>query len=142
MLLVVVAVDGSETANHAAQFGAKLARATGAQLTLLFVYDAPAAAMLGIAGISASDLESARTAVAEVCFSAARAAIGDSGVVVKTEVLLGHPGREIVAYAKAHKADLLVLGRRGVSHVSELILGSVSEYVVRYATCPVTITRQ
>jgi nucleotide-binding universal stress UspA family protein len=142
MKLIVVAVDGSETSNHAAQFGARLARATGAQLTLLFAYDAPASAVHGIAGLSASEIESARMAVAQGCFNAARTAMGDNEAVINTEVLLGQPGREIVAYAKTHHADLIVLGRRGVSHVAELILGSVSEYVMRYAPCPVTIVRQ
>lgn len=49
----------------------------------------------------------------------------------------GHPAEEIVRNAEKEKADLIVIGTHGFSGWRHLILGSVTEKVVRLATCPV-----
>ena len=138
---IVVPVDGSEAANQAAVFAHEWAQASGAGLTLLYVYDAPAAAMLGFQALSRDEMEATKINVAKGSFDAAKRAIGQSGVKVETEVVIGHPGTEIVTFAKSRRADLVVMGNRGLSRVAGLLMGSVSEYVVRHAHCPVTIVR-
>ncbi len=138
---IVVAVDGSEAANHAARFARDLGGETQAQVTLLYVYDAPAAAMLGFGALTPEQLDASKASVAKGSFEKAKAAIGSTPVEVKTEVVIGHPGTEIVAYAKSKKADLIIMGSRGLSPVAEMLMGSVSEHVVRHAHCPVTIVR-
>lgn len=49
------------------------------------------------------------------------------------------PGRAIVTSSKSHKADLIVMGSRGLGAISRAILGSVSTYVVHNTSIPVTI---
>ncbi len=49
----------------------------------------------------------------------------------------GSPGRTICDVARTWEADLIVIGRRGHSGLSELFLGSVSNYVLHYAPCSV-----
>ncbi|NJL36466.1 MAG: universal stress protein [Leptolyngbyaceae cyanobacterium RM2_2_4] len=49
----------------------------------------------------------------------------------------GSPGVTICNLAKTWGADLIVLGRRGRSSISELLLGSVSNYVLHHASCSV-----
>ncbi len=49
----------------------------------------------------------------------------------------GDPAQEICELARTWEADLIVLGRHGRSRLSELLLGSVSNYVVHYAPCSV-----
>lgn len=56
---------------------------------------------------------------------------------VVTEILSGPPARRIVAYAKRAGIDLIVMGTHGRTGVSHLLLGSVSEAVVRRAPCRV-----
>lgn len=142
MKQIVVPVDGSEPSNHAARFAAQLARETGAALTLLYVYDAPAAAMLGFGALTTLQMESTKESVARGSFDAAHKAIDDAKpAVVQTHFALGHPGTEITSFAKSVKADLIVMGSRGMSAVAGLLMGSVGEYVVRHASCPVTIVR-
>ncbi len=58
---------------------------------------------------------------------------------VKTRVQMGKPGEEIVAYAKEHEAGLIVMASGEHARVARLLLGSVADYVVRTATCPVLI---
>jgi nucleotide-binding universal stress UspA family protein len=64
----------------------------------------------------------------------AAARLGD-GVTVETVLLSGHVVREILAYARDKRIDLIVLGTHGRTGVSRAILGSVAESVVRLAPC-------
>lgn len=50
---------------------------------------------------------------------------------------LGSPGRTICELARTWEADLIVLGRQGHSGLHELVLGSVSNYVLHHAPCSV-----
>jgi nucleotide-binding universal stress UspA family protein len=62
------------------------------------------------------------------------------GVAAQFRVLPGtHPAEELVAEIKRSGADLVVLGRRGMSPVERFIMGSVSDRVARYSPCPVLI---
>jgi len=58
---------------------------------------------------------------------------------VKTDMAVGHPGEQIIHRAEADKIDLIIVGRRGRSMISRMMLGSVSERVLRYAHCPVMV---
>jgi nucleotide-binding universal stress UspA family protein len=51
----------------------------------------------------------------------------------------GSPGAAILSAAQAEEADLIVVGTRGHGRVGRLLLGSVSDHVVRHATCPVLV---
>ena len=53
----------------------------------------------------------------------------------------GEPGTAIVEAAIAESADLVVVGTHGRSRVGRLVLGSVSDHVVRHAPCPILIVR-
>ncbi|MDB9345544.1 universal stress protein [Nodularia spumigena CS-586/05] len=50
---------------------------------------------------------------------------------------IGEPSRTICEVARSSQADLIVLGRRGLSGMSEFFLGSVSNYVLHHAPCSV-----
>ena len=55
--------------------------------------------------------------------------------------VVGDPREEICGLAASGGFDLIVMGSRGLSPLKELLLGSVSEHVIRKAPCPVTIVR-
>ena len=63
------------------------------------------------------------------------------GVEVETMLREGHVVHEIVRAAEEGKFDLIVMGARGISKIKELILGSVSDGVIRNAPCPVLVTK-
>lgn len=52
---------------------------------------------------------------------------------------VGEPGRAICSLAQRWGADLIVVGRRGNRGLAEMILGSVSNYVVHHAPCSVLV---
>jgi nucleotide-binding universal stress UspA family protein len=141
MKTILVPVDGSVGANRAVQFAARLARDTGAALTLLHVYDAPTASQMGLARQSGDDFKRAMEELGAASFGAADKALANQDVKVEREVVMGHPAAEIVAKAQTMKADLVVMGSRGRTELESVLLGSVSERVVRQAPCPVTIVR-
>lgn len=63
----------------------------------------------------------------------------EAGIEAEFDYVVGEPGRQICAFAKEWEADLIIVGRRGRVGLSELILGSVSNYVVHHAHCSVMI---
>ena len=53
----------------------------------------------------------------------------------------GHPAEKIIEEAEKWGADLIVMGSRGLGGFSRLLLGSVSDAVIRYSKVPVVIVR-
>ncbi|HEY6751003.1 MAG TPA: universal stress protein, partial [Rubrobacteraceae bacterium] len=64
------------------------------------------------------------------------------GKVAQTHLRLGRPVEEIVILADEIDAGLVVVGSRGLGGIRRLLLGSVSDGVVRHAHCPVLVVRQ
>jgi nucleotide-binding universal stress UspA family protein len=64
-----------------------------------------------------------------------------TGLSVSFLVWTGDPGESIVAAAESEAADLIVVGTHGRGTIGRLLLGSVSEYVIRHAPCPVLVAR-
>lgn len=56
---------------------------------------------------------------------------------VETRLLVGSPGPSIVVAAQECQADMIVMGTHGRTGLSRLIMGSVADYVLRHAPCPV-----
>jgi nucleotide-binding universal stress UspA family protein len=54
---------------------------------------------------------------------------------------IGTPAEEIVRFADARDADLIVMGTHGRTGLAHLVMGSVAEHVVRAAPCPVLLVR-
>jgi nucleotide-binding universal stress UspA family protein len=154
---VIVPVDGSETAERAASFAANLAYCCEGSLILLYVIPdsaTPVATMRGQPGTAPTihpterEVEAAEAQAAQSVFKKARAAMGmirramtTANVQIREVVLHGDPAESIITYAEEHSDALIVMGNRGLSRMRGLLLGSVSDKVVRHAPCPVTIVR-
>jgi len=65
----------------------------------------------------------------------------DAGVHTEYTQTVGKPGKTICDFAKNWQADLILMGRRGYSALGELLLGSVSQYVVHQGPCSVLIVQ-
>jgi len=59
----------------------------------------------------------------------------------KVTFLKGTPGPEIIRYTNEQKADLLVIGSRGLNGLQEMVLGSVSHKVMKHVQCPALIVK-
>jgi nucleotide-binding universal stress UspA family protein len=60
-------------------------------------------------------------------------------VDVETSLQTGHPGQQICEHARDSDVDLIVISTHGSTGLTHLLLGSVAEYVVRHAHCPVLV---
>jgi nucleotide-binding universal stress UspA family protein len=75
----------------------------------------------------------------EECFKKIAEKAHERHLEIQTAIAVGHPGEQIIHRAEKDGIDLIILGRRGRSMISRMMLGSVSERVLRYANCPVMV---
>ncbi|MCC5867350.1 MAG: universal stress protein [Gammaproteobacteria bacterium] len=136
---IVVPVDGSDGAGRAATFAARLAAAVNCPIRLIYVFPATGMAMVGFSTMSAEEIKRAQSSAAKDIFGKARAAIGDAVGEVDEIVLLGDPANELIGYVDQHPKTLVVMGRRGLSPMKSLLMGSVSEKLARHAQGAVTL---
>jgi nucleotide-binding universal stress UspA family protein len=135
---ILVPTDGSPGAMKAVDEAIDLAEATGATVHALYVVDAGAvSAELDASVLMESFEELGRTAVADVRERASERGFES----VQTTVRTGVPHEEIRAYAAAHDVDLIVMGTHGRTGLDRLLLGSVTERIVRTADVPVVTVR-
>jgi nucleotide-binding universal stress UspA family protein len=64
-----------------------------------------------------------------------------AGYLVKESIQAGDPGDEIIKAAKRTRADLLVVGAKGLSSVGRFLLGSVSSKLIRHSPCSILVVR-
>jgi nucleotide-binding universal stress UspA family protein len=133
---ILCPTDFSETSAHALAHATAIARWYRASLSVLHVYDSILATVPGMPvdrdGIPDADLRRIREQIA----TSSRAATA-AGVPVEALVDVGRPAAAILDRAAALPADLIVIGTHGVSGFEHLLLGSITEKVLRKASCPV-----
>ncbi len=136
---ILLAVDGSEHGQRAARTAADLARAVKAKtLTIVAVYDA-VPSYLGEPNLSQAI--AARSASAEKVLEMAEDLVGLVPAKLIREVLEGPVAEAILEVASTRKADVIVMGSRGLGRLEGALLGSNSQKVVNHASCPVLIVR-
>ena len=71
--------------------------------------------------------------------AAVAAELESEGFKVKPEVKTGNPFKLIMETAEKEKVSIIVLGSHGKSNIAELLMGSVSENVIRHAKVPLLV---
>ena len=137
---ILCPVDRSPSSLQAFGYAIALARWQGARLNLLEVIEA--AVPPGGSRVAKDDTVPHETRAAlERDLGRVLTARRVSDVKVEIFMRKGNVVREILAQAKASRADLVVIGSHGRGGVQRLVLGSVAEKVLRLATCPVLTVR-
>jgi nucleotide-binding universal stress UspA family protein len=132
---ILVGYDGSKQSERALEVALHIAQADDARLLVVAVARPPEPpTRVETIGV----LENAQEHF-EQDFKRIAARAHDLEVELETTILVGHPIEQLVHRAETERADLIVLGRRGVSRFERMLLGSTSEKVLRYAHCPVMI---
>ncbi len=132
MQTILVATDFSETSQAALELGTTIARDTGARLLIVHV-DSPEVAYGG----DELDLvvQPLENAVSKQMLE--QVVPADASISFEHELLTGSAAVEIVRLAEQRRVDLIVIGTHGRSGPLRFLLGSVAEWVVRHAVCPV-----
>jgi universal stress protein A len=128
---ILCPVDFSEHSQSALEMSATLARESGAELILLHSVDSPAA----YTGDTYYDLREALKPEAQRDLD--RLVVPEPAPPVRRMLVEGDAGAAILDVARDEKVDMIVLSTHGRSGVTRLLMGSVAEYVVRHASCPV-----
>ena len=136
MRRIVVGVDGFESSKAALRWAIRQAKLTGAVVEAVTAWHVPA----GSGWVSPTDMpayqEDARSVLCEAITGMCTV---DPQVQVCPRVVEGRAGQVLVDAAQG--ADLLVVGSRGHGGLAEAMLGSVGQYCVHHAPCPVVIMR-
>lgn len=133
---IVVGVDGSAAARTALRWAVRQARLTDAVLDAVIAWEFPIFS-LGQVLLPPEDPE---TIAGRRLAEAVRETVGpDPGVDVRQHALAGHPAQVLAETATG--AGLLVVGSRGHGAFAAALLGSVAQYCVQHAPCPVVVVR-
>jgi nucleotide-binding universal stress UspA family protein len=141
MLKLLVPTDGSDNALRAVRYVAELARhGVPIEAVLLNVQRPVMSGEVGaVAPIEIA--EDARAAAAGSAVGKARAVLDAANVPVSVHEAIGHAAEEIARAAEALGCHGIVMGHRGIGTLASLVMGSVSEHVVRLARVPVTLVK-
>ena len=141
---IVVGTDGSETAGEAVRQAVDLAKLAGASLNIVSAFapiperkvkdqqrDAPADVQYELGPREDVNL----------VLDAAAADARKEGIEVQTHPVEGDPAEAILSVAEETKADLIVVGNKGMTGARRFLLGSVPNNISHHAPCSVIIVR-
>ena len=151
---ILVAIDGSEHSMKAADLALEMAKKEsisaqkiGSELIALTVLDVSKPRKFLSSFIAAPtyglrELEEERNA-AKGWMDAVRKKAEERKIPFRSEIIEGLVSAEatIVDYAESHQIDLIVVGTRGRTGFSKVLLGSVASRVVEYANCSVIVVK-
>lgn len=136
---------------RAVEIATQMAKKFDGRITLIHVYSIGAKAVVmtepttpNVPIMTPTDfskvMEATREA-GEAILAHGKEKVEAEGVQVETLLTEGHSVKEVLKTAKDGEFDLIVMGARGVSRIREILLGSVSDGVIRNAPCPVLVTK-
>jgi nucleotide-binding universal stress UspA family protein len=142
---ILVGADGSRLARNSAVVGVDLLRNPDVLVVAMVADEVDWSLALGDSGfagpvVTVEELESKQRAsleAAEAALAELKASLGRDDVI--TRVLEGSPGPALCRFASHTSASAIVVGTRGRGGFKRTVLGSVSDYVVHNAPCPVVV---
>jgi nucleotide-binding universal stress UspA family protein len=134
---IVVGVDGSESSKDALTWAARQAKLTGATLAVISAWEdtsiwGRSPGWLPGVDPAAETMAALNETISEVLGS-------EPGVDLTTAIIEGHAAPRLLEESKT--ATLIVVGSSGRGEFAGMLLGSVSEFLVTHASCPVAIIR-
>jgi nucleotide-binding universal stress UspA family protein len=139
---ILIATDGSDRSKKAAEEGVELAKALGAQVVALnVVNEVVVASAVRQLGSDRKEVEAKLKTAGQKAVDEIKKMGDAAGVKVDTVIRIGAPANDVIDVAGAEKADLIVMGSHGESGASKLLIGSVVQKVLYWATIPVLVVR-
>lgn len=132
---ILVATDFSPTAEVGLIWALGLGKLHGARLHLVHGLLLPNQMTDFVPSPPDAGSEIRQAALSRLDETASR--VRESGIEVTSDLLLGVPSQNIIESAEQEKADLIIIGTRGLTGVEHLLLGSTAERVAQRSHCPV-----
>ena len=142
MKTILLATDGSPSAQLATGEAIELAKSTGWPLRVVTVWNMPIPTGYGYAVYPLpADLAALEREHAHAIAEGAVAKAAEAGVDATFELREGLPAEEVCAAAAETASTLIVIGAHGWGTFKRLLFGSVSTHVMHTAHCPVLVVR-
>ena len=141
---IVVGTDGSETASEAVRQAIDLAKLSGAALSIVSAYAPVSKGRVGSEQVDAPpdiQYEIGPREDVNLILEGATAEAKSAGVEAQPHPVEGEPAEAILTVAEQTKADLIVVGNKGMTGARRFLLGSVPNNVSHHAPCSVIIVR-
>ena len=144
---ILVAIDGSETAEKALDFAVDLAGKYSAEIALITVFDVISDSLIARGMVFAPKgttkyIEQLKDIHQKILIEAVKKTKKlKRGLKISKKLVTGRAADKIVETAKEENFDLIVIGSRGLGGIKEFFLGSVSDRVADEAPCPVLIVK-
>lgn len=151
---ILVPLDGSEHSLKALERATEIAKKFSGKITLIHVYSVsiqpimlPEPTTLGspsipiLTGAEVSRIAEAAREFGNRILRDGEEKVKAEKVQVEKTLVEGHAVEEIVRAATEGNFDLIVIGARGISHIREILLGSVTDGVIHHVHCPVFVVK-
>lgn len=141
---ILIPTDGSERSELAVSEGIRLARKTGAEVTVIHVVPQIPSFVTPYYDRSGDSLQMLYEELeknGEDILRKVQETYSDPALKVKTKLSRGNPAHEICSEAKEGRYDLVVMANRGLGEIKGYLMGSVSSRVVRHAGCSVLVVK-
>lgn len=138
---ILVPIDFSDCSRKALRYAVPFARQFGASLTLLNVVGVN----YGGGEFGAIDFATLEKQMAESAADQLKRLLEEevpADVPADAVVRIGHPASSIADTARQRNTDLIIISTHGYTGLKHILLGSVTENVVRHAPCPVLTVRE
>jgi len=137
---ILVPLDGSKPSQHALEQAIILAELYQAEINLLYVLDlnsqVSAFEQVSISGYIPDEIKKNGRSILKGALQQIPRA-----VKARTFLEIGLPTETIVDFCQEKDCDLIIMGSRGLGAIKQLFVGSVSNYVLHHACCPVLVIR-
>ena len=141
---ILVAIDGSDTAEQALTQAIDLAKALGSRIRLVHVATESDSIPADLPGVDIQAILQHVHDSGAAILARARDRVSTAGVAVETrlvEAWSGQPGEEVIQQARQWPADLIVCGTHGRRGLRRILMGSDAEFVLRHTPVPVLLVR-
>ena len=137
---LLVAVDGSEGSMRAVAHAAKLATSGGNGQVHLVNVQHP---LLGGVStfVSAAQIQDLHQEEGMKALEQARSMLDSQNVPYEYHVFVGETAETIARYATENGCDEIIIGTRGMSNLSNMLVGSNATKIIHQATVPVTLVK-
>jgi nucleotide-binding universal stress UspA family protein len=139
---ILIATDGSESAEKAANLGIKIAGLSGAKVYAVYVIDTSPYYSIPLDQVWSKEVYEQFEKVGHEIVSSVEINAKADGLEAESVVLNGDPAERILNFAEEQNVDMIVVGSHGKGGFERLVIGSVSEKVVRHAKSPVLVFRE
>ena len=134
---ILVPVDGSESSDRAIEHAIEMAEVCGGKIDFLYVANIN---QLAINACLSDAILEAVTKAGNVILDRAIEKVPE-GIEAEAFSETGSPAVVILDFAMTENVDMIVMGSRGLGVVKGVLLGSVSQYIVDQAKCPVLVVK-